>query len=346
MFSRRSSSRNSAARAGRGNTRPAKAFITLVAILPMAAFLISATPVDKKLGWDKIPAQEAATVSSEIDKRHERGRAIYNYFCYFCHGYSGDARTLAATYLSPKPRNFIETTPQKLSRARMIESVKKGVSGTAMARFEGELEEDEIEAVVDFVRREFMLEKAKNTWYHTPENGWANHERYSAAFPFAKGEIPLDSPDETLTEEQKEGRRLFMKSCISCHDRAHVSDEGPVWRKMKGLTKKERLGETLYQKNCAFCHAKDGTAENWFGAFLRPHPRNLTSDAMDEMTRSKLRSTIENGLPGTSMSAWKSVLSSDEIDAIIAYISKAFHSIPDDAAPGWRTARRNKPAGR
>ena len=27
--------------------------------------------------------------------RHEAGRAIYNYRCYFCHGYSGDARTLA-----------------------------------------------------------------------------------------------------------------------------------------------------------------------------------------------------------------------------------------------------------
>ena len=35
-------------------------------------------------------------------ERHERGRAIYNFRCYFCHGYSGDARTLAATYLQSR----------------------------------------------------------------------------------------------------------------------------------------------------------------------------------------------------------------------------------------------------
>ncbi len=37
---------------------------------------------------------------------HEQGRAVYNFRCYFCHGYSGDAKTLAATYLQPPPRDF------------------------------------------------------------------------------------------------------------------------------------------------------------------------------------------------------------------------------------------------
>ena len=36
--------------------------------------------------------------------RHQQGREIYNYRCYFCHGYSGDAKTLASSYLDPPPR--------------------------------------------------------------------------------------------------------------------------------------------------------------------------------------------------------------------------------------------------
>ncbi len=38
--------------------------------------------------------------------KHKRERAIYNFRCYFCHGYSGDAKTLASTYLKPQPRDF------------------------------------------------------------------------------------------------------------------------------------------------------------------------------------------------------------------------------------------------
>jgi len=34
-------------------------------------------------------------------------------------------------------------------------------------------------------------------------------------------------------------------------------------------------------------------------------------------------------LPGTSMPAWKSVLSEDEIQSVIAYVSRAFHPMKD-----------------
>lgn len=282
------------------------------------------------LGWESVPPSQAEKVSKAIEKKHERGRDIYNFYCYFCHGYSGDAKTLASTYLSPPPRDFTSVTPGELDADSMTKAVTEGVPGTAMAPFENRLSRDEIEAVVSFVRREFILEKAKNTWYHTAENGWADHERYSAAFPFARGEIPLDTPEEELTPSQKAGRRLFMKTCVTCHDRAHVTDEGPVWRMMEGLSGEERRGERLYQENCAFCHARDGSGRNWFGAFLQPTPRDLTGPKMDGMTRGRLRSVIENGLPGTSMPAWGHVLSANEMDAIISYISKAFHPIRED----------------
>ena len=37
---------------------------------------------------------------------------------------------------------------------------------------------------------------------------------------------------------------------------------------------------------------------------------------------------ILHGIPGTSMPAWKDVLSPDEIDAIVAYIRESFRPEP------------------
>ncbi len=308
--------------------------IGIVSIL--SVFLLSGFPPNANAqasvetpAWEKLKDTPQA-VTARDEEKHEKGRAIFNFYCYYCHGYSGNAKTLAATFLSPKPRDFVNTRFSNLPRKRMMDAVKNGRPGTAMASFKKTLNDERIETVVDFIRREFMLLKARNTWYHTAENGWENHERYSAAFPFATWEIKLDTPDEELTDEQRAGKKLFLESCVSCHDRANVSKDGPVWQKTSGLNKEERMGETLFQENCAFCHAKDGTGRNWIGAFLKPHPRNLVEDpVMKSMTKKKLKHVIKNGLPNSSMPAWKSVLAESEIDAIISYISKVFHPIKE-----------------
>ena len=58
--------------------------------------------------------------------------------------------------------------------------------------------------------------------------------------------------------------------------------------------------------------------------------RNLRDPVfMSNMTRTKLTATIRDGLPNTSMPAWKSVLSAEEIAAIVAYVAKAFHPLPE-----------------
>ena len=77
----------------------------------------------------------AAPAASPGD--HELGRSIYNFRCYFCHGYSGDAQTLASSYLEPRPRDFNATSADTLSRESMLDAVKNGRSGTAMRGFEG-----------------------------------------------------------------------------------------------------------------------------------------------------------------------------------------------------------------
>jgi cytochrome c oxidase cbb3-type subunit 3 len=48
---------------------------------------------------------------------------------------------------------------------------------------------------------------------------------------------------------------------------------------------------------------------------------------MDGMTRERLVKVIEDGLEGTSMPGWKQVLQPAEIDALVAYIRRAFHPL-------------------
>jgi cytochrome c oxidase cbb3-type subunit III len=101
---------------------------------------------------------------------------------------------------------------------------------------------------------------------------------------------------------------------------------------LTGLSVLERQGETVFQKNCAFCHGADGTGRNWIGSFLEPHPRDLTAPAfMSGMTKERLAGVIREGLPNTSMPAWKSVLTEAQIKALIAYISRAFHPLAASA---------------
>jgi cytochrome c oxidase cbb3-type subunit 3 len=87
-----------------------------------------------------------------------------------------------------------------------------------------------MELVARFVVAEFVRARAPNTRYHTAANGWPEHARYAAAFPFATGEIALDRPDASLSPQERAGKALFMGTCISCHDRARVLDAGAPWK--------------------------------------------------------------------------------------------------------------------
>lgn len=290
------------------------------------------------------------------------GRDLYNARCYFCHGYSGDARTQAASYLKPPPVDFTRANPRRLTSQYIVDILENGRPGTAMKSFSGILNSDEMQRLANFVVEEFVERKAVNTRYHTPQNGWDNHDRYRSAYPFISGEIPLSRSWESLTPEQVAGKRLYLSSCISCHDSGAAEEPQARWeghplsfprnqyspsnppldamtsaspyakhdvaKKIVALTRLEKRGERLFQSNCAFCHGADGTGKNWIGSFLEPHPRNLTDvAAMSGMSKKRLTEVIREGLPGTSMPAWKAVLRSDDIRAIVAYVGRAFYPL-------------------
>ncbi|MBI5790633.1 MAG: c-type cytochrome [Rhodocyclales bacterium] len=83
--------------------------------------------------------------------------AIYLRVCSACHGEKGDANSLAQGALAKRPRNF--TAPEarlRLNREYMIAIVRDGRPHTPMTGRASRLSQQEIEAVVDYIRARFM----------------------------------------------------------------------------------------------------------------------------------------------------------------------------------------------
>ncbi|MCK4818427.1 c-type cytochrome [bacterium] len=205
-----------------------------------------------------------------------------------------------------------------------------------------------------------MEKKLENTRYHTPENGWFDHEKYKIAYPFATGQIAIDTEDENLSEDQIKGKQLFFESCVSCHDRGVVKNAGNIWEgrplswprnnyshklfpkqalKLDGVSgassyakhdikktyipasEAEKKGQLIFQNNCAFCHAPDGSGKNWVGQFIEPHPKNFTQKSIQETySKQQLKNIIANGKKDTAMPAWRYVLNEEQIGYVISYM--------------------------
>jgi mono/diheme cytochrome c family protein len=88
------------------------------------------------------------------------------------------------------------------------------------------------------------------------------------------------------------------------------------------------LGERLYARHCAICHGPDGRGNGPAAPSLHPRPRDFTGGVFklkstagsEAPTLADVRRTIEQGMPGSSMPAWRDLLSREEIDALAEYV--------------------------
>jgi DMSO reductase family type II enzyme heme b subunit len=98
-------------------------------------------------------------------------------------------------------------------------------------------------------------------------------------------------------------------------------------------------GRAVYQKWCAGCHGDQGRGDGPAAAYLLPRPRDFTralyqvrSTATGEVPlASDIHWVLEEGMPGTSMPGWSSVLTGGERDAVVEYVrsfSSAFATAP------------------
>ncbi len=128
----------------------------------------------------------------------DEGRAIYERRCSVCHGDRGAGAYWASGSLVPPPRDFTRTDPKALSREVMTDAVARGREGTAMTAWRSRLSPGQIDAVVDFIRAEFMF-------------------RHGAVA--AKGASGALFPSG-LEGDAAKGGVFFHANCAECHGHA------------------------------------------------------------------------------------------------------------------------------
>ena len=85
------------------------------------------------------------------------GKSKYDMYCVACHGADGKANGAAAAAMKPRPRNFTDKKWQaSVDDARLVKVLKEGGASvglsSSMAAWSGVLTDDEINAVVAYVR--------------------------------------------------------------------------------------------------------------------------------------------------------------------------------------------------
>lgn len=87
-------------------------------------------------------------------------RGLYRQHCVHCHGVTGDGAGPTAAFLNPYPRDFrmgkfkFKRTPlgQKPTDKDLRDTLVNGIPGTAMPSFKALLAEDEIDALINYVK--------------------------------------------------------------------------------------------------------------------------------------------------------------------------------------------------
>ena len=144
-----------------------------------------------------------------------RGKFLYEQNCAACHGVKGDAKSDAAAFLLPKPRNFVaakyrlRSTPtgNLPTDTDLFRAVSLGVAGTPMPPWKHMLADEDRWALVEYLKT------------FSPRFADTSEDR--------KTVVTLGAPPVRNDVAVAEGRALFTKlSCNSCHGEKGLGD-GP-----------------------------------------------------------------------------------------------------------------------
>ena len=79
-------------------------------------------------------------------------------------------------------------------------------------------------------------------------------------------------------------------------------------------------GKSIFQSKCVSCHGPEGKGDGPVGKALKPPAGDFTSVESKKKSPEELQKIIENGVPKTSMVAWKKQLKEAEIQDVVAYV--------------------------
>jgi mono/diheme cytochrome c family protein len=199
---------------------------------------------------DEAPSAITASASDELEfdvafedqvdpARLRRGAAIYRARCAGCHGVSGDGDGEAASFLSPRPRDYrrgiykFTSTPygMKPTRSDLVRTIRRGAKGTSMPAFPW-MSEEELNDLIDYVillsqrgEVEFRVGMVAESDYDedqdldpadfldaltTVQDSWAD-----AA---SRAILPISAEPAYDDESIAKGREAFLsRGCSKCH---------------------------------------------------------------------------------------------------------------------------------
>lgn len=230
------------------------------------------------------------------------GAEPYASNCSVCHGENGEGAVWGRQGLNPPPVDFTDdAATQGLTRARMIASVVHGRPGTAMVGFGERIPGDEIEAMVDYIRLEFM--GVDSPAGAAPAVATVTSELQQAPAvtqpEVAKGVIPRDNMG---------------------YESVPMDASMP-----SGLKGNAAGGAALFAANCVACHGVEGKGDGPRAYFIFPRPRNFTSpESRRALSRPAIFAAVQHGVRGREMPAWRHVLSEQEIADVTEYVFSAF----------------------
>lgn len=149
----------------------------------------------------------------------QRGKEVYERYCWWCHGEKGEGDGPASAFLNPPPRDFTyglykwkstpfeEFTPAKRDFYSMVsgsfphgDSGRDSMGASAMPAWKDVLKEREITNVIEYIKAFAEIKE--------PE----------------KGPIDLSKKVKASEKSIERGAKLFKKNCSECHGKAGRGD--------------------------------------------------------------------------------------------------------------------------
>lgn len=116
----------------------------------------------------------------------------------------------------------------------------------------------------------------------------------------------------------------FMLITCGTSQTEDLSTPAPVLTEFAGKTnplgaEAAAAGAEVFRNNCELCHGPQGHGDGIAGQSLDPKPKNL-ADLQAIVGDDYLFWRIYEGKPGTSMVAWKGILTDEQIWQAVAFI--------------------------
>jgi mono/diheme cytochrome c family protein len=152
-----------------------------------------------------------------LGEKNLDGVDLYEAYCIACHGEALDGRGNVAGMIDPLPRDFSKHQFVAAYEERFKDSIRNGVKGTSMPPWKEIMSDEQIEAVLEFIKEESLADapqKFVRMEAKLPQIGDPERRDYKA-----KGLV-------IETGNPERGYEAFQKACTSCHGKL-ANGKGP-----------------------------------------------------------------------------------------------------------------------